>query len=129
MKYMYDRWHRADPFDPDSEWIPGAVPSARNSAYMPLANNAANTDRNTFKGDYLRLKTIELGYSIPKRACKFIGIESLRVYVNAYNVLSFYDSFLKNTLKVDPEKTTGQDGRMLNYPLSSTVTFGINLNF
>ena len=129
MKYMYDRWHRADPFDPDSEWIPGAVPSARNSAYMPLANNAANTDRNTVKGDYLRLKTLEIGYSIPKRACKFIGIESLRVYVNAYNVLSFYDSFLKNTLKVDPEKATGQDGRMLNYPLSSTVTFGINLNF
>ncbi len=127
--FLYDRWHREDPFDPNSQWIPGKMPSARHMNNAPYGNNAIETDRNTVKGDYLRLKSVELGYTLPHKVSKYIGLEKVRVYVNAYNVWTLYNSFLKNELKVDPEKTAGQDDRMLNYPLASTITFGVNVNF
>lgn len=127
--YLYDRWHRADPFDENSEWIPGKYPAARVANNNPMGNNAQETDRNTVDGSYLRLKSIELGYMLPQQLAQRVGIQNLRLYVNAYNIFTFCSSYLKNDLKLDPEKTAGQDNRMMNYPLSASVNFGVNISF
>lgn len=127
--YLFDRWHRKDPFDLNSTWIPGKYPSARPANYNPMGNNAQETDRNTVDGSYLRLKSVELGYTLPKRAIQYIGLQNVRVYINAYNIFTFCDPYLKKDLKLDPEKTAGQDNRMMNYPLSSSVNFGLNVSF
>ncbi len=129
MEYLYDRWHRKDPFDPNSEWIPGKYPTARHMNYAPMGNQASETDRNTVDATYLRLKTLELGYTIPKYITQKVFINKMRIFINAYNIFTLYNPFLKNELKVDPEKNTGQDGRMMNYPLSRTVSFGLNITF
>ncbi|MCD8080759.1 MAG: TonB-dependent receptor, partial [Bacteroides sp.] len=127
--YLFDRWHREDPFDSNSAWIPGKYPSARQSNLNPMGNSAQETDRNTIDASYLRVKSVEVGYTLPRKATHFLGLQHLRCYVNAYNLFTFCDRYLKNDLKLDPEKTAGQDSRMMNYPLSTTVSLGVNVIF
>ena len=52
------------------------------------------------KASYLRLKSFEVGYILPRTFTKKYGVENLRLYFNAYNLFTFTDSFLKQlTLK------------------------------
>ena len=67
-----DRWHREDPSDMSSEWIPGYMPALRPTGF------SANASKNTWtrqKANYLRLKTIEIGYTFPKKWMQRAGIE------------------------------------------------------
>ena len=50
---------------------------------------------------YLRLKTLELGYTLPDSILRKSGISNIRFYINGYNLLTFCDSFVK---AFDPEK-------------------------
>jgi hypothetical protein len=73
-------------------------------------------------GSYLKLRNIELGYTIPSILTKKAGIEHLRIYINAYNLLTFSPD-MKD---YDPENTSGSG---YNYPLNKVINFGINLTF
>jgi TonB-linked SusC/RagA family outer membrane protein len=118
---MYkDRWRRADVNDPYSEWIPGYFPALRVDGY------SGNLLPSTFWNKptaYLRLKTIDLGYSIPSEIVSKAGLQSCRIYINAYNLLTFTRKELKY---VDPE---GESGSGMYYPQMKTVNFGVNLVF
>lgn len=77
------------------------------------------------KGDYLRLKNITLGYTLPKSVSRHIGLKngSLRVYMSIDNVATFTDYS-----GVDPE--VGNYGLDTGtYPLSRFFNFGVNINF
>ena len=71
---------------------------------------------------FIRLKNIQLGYSIPERIVDKAGISNLRVYFSGENLLTFtrYDAL------DDPEK---QNAASHIYPILKTLTFGINLGF
>jgi len=69
--------------------------------------------------NYIRLKNIEVGYSLPASLSKSIGIEGLRFYVNGQNVLTFSKQKL-----IDPELEQGT-----SYPLSRIITGGLTLTF
>ncbi|MCD7935441.1 MAG: TonB-dependent receptor [Tannerellaceae bacterium] len=117
-----DRWHLADPSDPSSEWIPGYMPALRPTGYQ------ANRSDNTWtmqNARYLRLKTLELGYSLPKNILDHVGIDNLRVYVNAFNLLTFTgrEGLMKY---MDPENNSGS---FRYYPQMKTFNFGVNLTF
>jgi len=47
------------------------------------------TDFNTYRGDFLKVKTINLGYTLPKNLLNKVGIRSVRVYVTGQNLLVF----------------------------------------
>jgi hypothetical protein len=115
-----DHWRRADVNDPYSEWIPGRFPALRVEGY---GGNRAISTFWTKNATYLRLKTIDLGYTIPESVTQKAGIQRLRFYVNAYNLLTFAAKDLKY---VDPE---GETGYGLYYPQMKTVNFGLNLEF
>ena len=68
------------------------------------------------KTDYIRLKNIELGYTVPSIWSKKIGVEHLRVYINAYNLLTISPD-MKD---YDPENTSGSG---YNYPLNKSDKF------
>lgn len=71
---------------------------------------------------YLRLKTVELGYTLPKVWMSKMGVKSLRVYLSGYNLLTF------TKLKYcDPEFPSTSQG--YNYPLNKTITVGANIKF
>jgi TonB-linked SusC/RagA family outer membrane protein len=118
----YDRWHLADVYDPNSAWIPGKYPATRRLD----SDNGANrieSDVQRVDATYARLKNIELGYTIPNKYLKKLGITKMRFYVNAFNPVVFCDSYLKS---FDPEIT---DGNGFQYPLSKSYNFGLNLTF
>lgn len=74
------------------------------------------------KSDYVRLKTIELGYTLPNTWLAKTGIEKLRLYVSGFNLFTIAPD-MKN---YDPENTSG---RGYNYPLNRVLNFGVNLSF
>ena len=91
---------------------------------LHIVTKHSNKNINTFflkKGDYLRLKTLQLGYAIPKSVCKFLHVETLRVFASGSNLYTW--SALDN---FDPE-VINQSGEV--YPQQTVYNFGINLNF
>lgn len=113
-----DRWHRADQFDPNSEWVPGKYPSTVSSG----TNNNKRVSSFWLKdASYLRLKNFELGYSFDKEMLNKLKIRNLRVYVSGQNVLTF------DKIKyIDPE---AESGRGNYYPQPRIWTAGINIGF
>lgn len=121
--FFYDRWHMedpmADPHNPATVWIPGYLPTtSQDSKAMSL--NATNSMASLHNASYLRLKSLEIGYTLPKKWMEKIGAHSIRVFSNAYNILTF--TGLKY---LDPEHPS--DGYGTTYPLTCTVNFGVNI--
>ncbi len=85
-------------------------------------NNIADSDFWLRSGNYLRLKSVEIGYTLPAGFMQKLNIRSLRVYANAFNLLNFN----KTGLNVDPEMPfSGYNA----YPYVRTLTAGLNLKF
>ncbi len=117
-----DRWHRADPTDMNSAWIPGLMPALRPTGFS--ANRVQST-WTLHNADYLRLKTIEIGYTLPSNWLKRAGIDKLRIYVNSLNTLTFTSR--KGIMKyMDPENN---DSALRYYPQMKTFNLGMNLSF
>lgn len=76
----------------------------------------------TQNANYLRLKTLQIGYSFPKKWTNRIGISNLRLFYSAENLLTF-TSFMNG---YDPEAPAGNGNY---YPQTKTHSFGINLTF
>lgn len=115
-----DRWHKEDPFDPDSKWIPGHYPSTR----VQDPQNYGQTS--TFFYDdcsYLRLKNLEIGYSLPRKWLDYLGIQGLRVYANGFNLYTWCSKDLKY---IDPENANGSIER---YPVMKNFNLGVNVTF
>lgn len=121
--YMFeDRWHREDPYNPQSQWISGTYPAIRQN----LRGSHPNYSNNDFwitNVNYFRLKNIELGYTLPKAISEKIGSSNVRFYVNGTNLFSL-DNVKK--FEIDPE-IASENG--LVYPLQKMVLFGMNLTF
>ncbi len=94
------------------------------STNLPRVGGQNNTEVSSFyiqDASYLRLKNIELGYSLPEAVTKKININKFRVFVGAQNLFTF--TGLEN---FDPEGASGNQSNR-NAPLYKTITFGINL--
>lgn len=117
-----DRWHRENPSDMNSKWIPGYMPALRPTGF------SANESNNTWtmhKANYLRLKTLELGYTFPKKWVDNLGIDKLRIYLNSFNMLTFTSR--EGIMKyMDPENS---ESSLRYYPQMKTFNFGVNLTF
>jgi TonB-linked SusC/RagA family outer membrane protein len=92
---------------------------------IPNPNGTFNTQTSSRfieSGAYLRLKNMELGYTIPEKITKKALISRLRVYVSASNLFTItaYKGY-------DPEVGGGVDYG--NYPQTRTVMVGLNLDF
>lgn len=70
---------------------------------------------------FLRLKNIELGYTLPERFLSKVGVKALRVYVSGQN-LFVWDNL--RITHVDPEQNNSY-----GYPITKNVTLGLNINF
>ena len=71
---------------------------------------------------YLRLKTLQLGYSLPENVLKAIGVERVRVYYAGENLLTFHSL----PFNIDPEITSERGS---SYPLLRSHAIGINITF
>ena len=80
-------------------------------------------------GSYIRLKTMQLGYTLPSGLLKRVKIQNLRFYASAQNLLTFtkYTGFDPEVSAYNSSLTPGFDYSV--YPRAKTLTFGLNLNF
>lgn len=85
------------------------------------ANNHINNSYWLVKGDYLRLKNIELGYNFPKKLLTKYGISNIRAYISGTNVLTF------DYIKVMDPESNSSDGT--SYPQMSLWNLGFNIQF
>lgn len=82
-----------------------------------------NQRQNSFflkNGAFIRLKNIELSYSLPEKWIRTVGMSNCRLYVNANNLVT-WDHLDGLT---DPESNGSN-----RYPIMKTVNFGVNINF
>lgn len=127
--YFEDRWHKADYSDPNSAWVPGEWPALRvGRDQAPQLYAASDVWRRD--ASYVRLKNIELGYTLDNNGLRKAGISSVRIYSNASNVYTWADEFIK---PFDPEKVADSNSQGTpagwSYPILRTVNFGVNLKF
>lgn len=89
--------------------------------------NWRSSDLYLTDGSYLRLKNIQLGYTLPQSLTKKAFIEKLRFYVAAENLLTF-----TKYAGMDPEISSGGTSLGVDYgiyPQARTWTIGLNLTF
>jgi len=118
LEQFADRWHPVESdysniYDQSLNWVSGTYAYAGRSAY-------SNSNFNTQPVTYLRLKSIEIGYTLPK--IKNTKDLSFRIYANAYNPLT-----ITSVKYIDPEHPADSYGRL--YPLNKSYTLGLNINF
>lgn len=91
-------------------------------------NSGPNDVGNSFwlaDASYLRIKNVEVGYTINANLLKKLGISATRVYANANNLHTW-----KNMLPgIDPENTSTGNTNTEPYPLVRTINLGINVKF
>ncbi|HEY3372956.1 MAG TPA: TonB-dependent receptor [Prolixibacteraceae bacterium] len=108
-------------------WTP-----TNHNASMPKPNNSSlflyNGDKMIGNGSYLRIKQLQLGYSIPRAIISGTGINALRAYVSLddYFTITKYEGY-------DPEvgsnDITLQGLDRGRYPTAAKVIFGLSVNF
>ena len=121
--YMENRWvsdtHRGD----------GKTPYAKNGYDIML------TDLGLQDASYLCLRDLTVGYTLPKKSARKLGLNGLRFYVTGSNLFYLWSDDYKG---INPESrmTSGNYASPLidgyqrgGFPLTSTFTFGIDLNF
>ena len=121
---LYDRWHRVDPSNPSpyQEWVPGFFPSGYTDNNRGYINNY-HSDFWIQNSAYLRLKSLEFGYSLPDPLVQKIKFNSARIFFTGYNLLTFSKSRY-----TDPERTAVGDENTM-YPVAQTLSIGLNLSF
>lgn len=87
------------------------------------SSNSWTSDHFYRKANYLRLKTLTIGYNLPEMWLKKYNIKQIRIYAAGTNILTF--SGLKK-YNIDPESPSGMGG--LYYPQQKTISLGINLS-
>jgi TonB-linked SusC/RagA family outer membrane protein len=122
--YFFDRWHKTDPYNSESAWVPGKWPVSRFVGDVGSMYKESSIWRKD--ASYVRLKSLEVGYTISSKIYKATGIKSIRIYANGFNLVTWTDPFVK---PFDPEKLEGLFNSGFNYPLTKNFNFGLNINF
>ena len=106
----------------DEAWTPDKGDGAKAPAlsFTSKPHNYMDSDLWLRNASYVRLKNIEIGYTLPENIVKKMYLGSLRIYASGYNLLTF------DKLKIaDPEAST--NGQV--YPLMKIINIGLKFGF
>jgi TonB-linked SusC/RagA family outer membrane protein len=112
--------------DADTANILGLKPNENPNASYPRLTygvNGNNDEDSTFwmrDGKYIRLKNVDIGYSLPKRIANKVYLSNLRIFVSAANLYTWAPFNMWDPESAQPR---GED-----YPLTRSVTLGISIN-
>lgn len=109
----------------ENRWSPsnieGTYPRVPERASSAISGGLYRNDFWLFNNAFLRLKNIELGYSLPKTALDKIKMQGIRVYASAFNVFT-----LSKVKDFDPE---GDHEGGQFYPQQRIINLGVNVKF
>ncbi|MBD1429143.1 SusC/RagA family TonB-linked outer membrane protein [Sphingobacterium litopenaei] len=91
--------------------------SNRNTAYYQDGSKAVNNSYWVRNNNYIRLKNIELGYTLNPEITNKIGVKGLRLYVNGLNLITI------DKIKVWDPESTNSSGQY--YPQAKVINFGL----
>jgi hypothetical protein len=106
-----------------TQWSNPWSVSNPNGIWPRLGGSGNNTQSSTFWLDdmsYLRLKNIQLGYNMPKKWLQRVGVENVRIYATAENLLTF-----TKFRGLDPAALGSQNDNL--YPVDKSFSIGINI--
>lgn len=112
------------------------TPTNTNTTIPRLNGNDKNdnkriSDLYVEDGSYLRLKTLQLGYTLPQNISKKLLMSSLRVYVTGQNLLTFtkYSGSDPEIGQISSTNTLSRGVDIGTYPQAQTITAGVNITF
>jgi hypothetical protein len=126
QKFQTDFWSVTDAGSNKGSRLLCAWTTDNTSSTIPAltTNNTADEGRASSyfveNGSFIKLRTLQLGYNIPETFLKKFKMSSARVYLSGQNLLTIKSSSLTCS---DPENGDW------NYPLATSVSFGIQLGF
>lgn len=88
---------------------------------LSIGNNSNNREFSSYSirsGDYIRLKNVEVGYTLPMNVLKRARVSTARIFANGLNLVT--STKVKG---IDPEVYNG------SYPIQRIFNFGINIKF
>lgn len=109
----------------EGSWTP-ENPNAEFPRLSVVTTSSNNAYSSTFwyrNGNYLRMKTAQLGYNFPKQWLNPLGVEGFRIYVEGYNLFTLSGLTKYN---IDPESPAVNNGY---YPQQRTFSLGVKLTF
>lgn len=113
--YVYDnRWQK-----------PGDITQVPKFEAMSASGADTASSRFLMNGSYLRMKSIVLGYKLPKCVLRALTASNLRVYASFDNLFTIT---AKDYIGFDPQ-THANGMQSWAYPVPKTVMFGLNLGF
>ena len=132
--YTYLRHNISFPYNNGAgvtkEWLTDSwTPENPNARYPILTTTPANELNFSYSdfwlqnASYLRMKNIQLTYTVPSQLLKKVFIKDLKIFMNGQNLLTFTP--MKNW---DPEKDLAS-GTIFAYPQEKIYTAGINITF
>lgn len=119
----------------DERWTgEGSSNTQPRPAWTAKSNNARPSSRFLEDGSYVRLKNIQLGYTLSDEFIQKLKIEKTRVYVSSTNLLTFskYPGLDSEMTVSDNSKTEGDRAAGIDwgtYPSAMTLMLGINVTF
>jgi TonB-dependent starch-binding outer membrane protein SusC len=106
---------------------PGDITNVPKAIYLGGNGTQAST-RYLDKADFVRLRNLTIGYSLPKSIIEKAGLSKVRIYLTGVNVLTF-----TNYSGYDPEARADQGNRIgeefYSAPPARTFALGANFNF
>ena len=126
QKFQTDFWSITDAGSNKGSRLLGAWTTDNTGSSIPAltTNNTADEGRVSSyfveNGSYLKLRTLQLGYNLPASLLKKLLLTKARVYISGQNLLTIKSSSLTCS---DPENPNW------NYPLASSLSFGLQIGF
>lgn len=107
----------------DGRWSPDNLDNAVFPRLSNVSgdNNYRTSDMWIRDASYLRLKNLELGYTVRSAGLKRLGLSNIRVFINGYNLYTWTNFFF-----FDPESSVNASGL---YPMIKVYNMGLKFNF
>lgn len=132
----YDNYSEADVTQKSVDVLNYWTPTNTNTTMPRLNSNDKNdnlriSDRYIEDGSYLRLKTLQIGYSLPQAIINKIGMTGMRIYVSSDNLLTVtrYSGADPEIGQLTATNTLSRGVDMGTYPQAKTVVAGISISF
>ena len=126
QKFQTDFWSVTDAGSNKGNRLLNAWNTNNTSSTIPAltTNNTADEGRASSyfveNGSYLKLRNLQIGYNLPVKMLSKVKMSSARIYVSGQNLLTIKSKSLTCS---DPENTDW------NYPLATSVSFGVQIGF
>jgi hypothetical protein len=119
----------------DERWTgEGTSDTQPRASWTSKSNNARPSSRFLEDGSYLRLKNMQIGYTLPSEKLKTKGLSQIRLYLSGTNLFT-----LTRYPGLDPEMTVSNNSQSEGdraggidwgtYPSATTLMFGIDITF